>query len=275
MTTPRKFLGLSPSAFPSTCVGAARLLNREWHGMNTLRLVPQVETWPYSSDDNGRSYPAGTVGVRFTYTTQRGSDLVTFNDTGLVAVPSTLPAGYTYRWKRDHNMGPSFATSPARKGMCNPPLTYSGAYASNVYGWDNAASDFLTNIREGNVLTPYPWMPEQVGQTAVVASQGSNALNWSGAPLTGLRYFRIQDGGSYGSAAGGYWIRIRVSRNADGSLGSSGAFGSIATGGTYGDTIVYESVTSVPAPGITPIGTALDSGWQGQDEPTFGTRAYY
>lgn len=52
-----------------------------WQG---YALMPEVVDWPYAVDDAGVSYPAGTVGIRF----GPNSNLI-------MAVPDTLPVGYT------------------------------------------------------------------------------------------------------------------------------------------------------------------------------------
>lgn len=74
-------------------------------------IIPQVIEWPWSQDDAGCAFPSGLLGVRSVCAardTERAwatpGDPVEGEDRW-VAVPDTLPAGYTARTDRDHNKG--------------------------------------------------------------------------------------------------------------------------------------------------------------------------
>lgn len=273
MTDPREFLGLATTGAASGDTSVARRLLRRWHGMTDTRIVPQVEPWPYTTDANGQSYPSGLVGVRFTYTSQRGNDLVTFNDTSLVAVPDTLSADYLHRWESDHNIAP-LATNPHRVGQSSPqPSLSSGSVHSNVYGWAGSSSPFPVNLSEGNTFTEYTWMPENRGNSCITEVVMNRKIVWAAAPTAGMRYFRyatIQTNGVFLRQ----WVRLRISRFADGHQGSAGTFGTFGSGGEIGDTIVYELVGFRDYPG--PWSTYwLDSGWQAALESPLGERCFY
>ena len=82
------------------------------HGAEAGLVIPQVIEWPWAVDDAGCSFPAGIYGVRSvcdTRTQERNWLTVghaDYNKDRWIAVPSTLPGGYTARNARDHNKGP-------------------------------------------------------------------------------------------------------------------------------------------------------------------------
>jgi hypothetical protein len=75
-------------------------------------IVPQVIAWPFSTDDAGVSFPSGIVGVRSVSpgrATEKawatpGDPLENLDE--WIAVPDTLPVGYTARPSRDVSRGP-------------------------------------------------------------------------------------------------------------------------------------------------------------------------
>ncbi len=125
-------------------------------------------------------------------------------------------------------------------------------------------------------------MPENQADACIVNNLSSDSLRWTGAPITGMRYFRIIGSvypgitRSVPPATQKCWARLRISHNADGHEGPSGAFGSISSGGAIGDTIDYEIVHSCTnLISDLAANSAADSDWQGQIEAPFGTRAFY
>ena len=228
------------------------------------RIVPRVETWPFSVDQNGQSFPGGLVGVRFDYSPTPGSDPVTFNKQYLLAVPGTLPVGYTLRASRDCNRG-AFPSSDSTKGLAFPFRLFSGTVVPNVFGWSAAAGATPTRIRIGNALTDYTWMPETVADTCITSAVFSTGYLWTGAPIAGFRYWRFNSAITGATSGFRLWARERISVNADGSVGNSH---------TMGDTVLYERVASADFPAQLPV---WDTGYMDGSPyyPTLGTRRYY
>lgn len=271
MTTPARFLRLTSAKFPSGTRGSARMLNRSGHGAETTpsMVVPTVEPWPHTTDDNGQSFPGGLVGVRFRYSWLTGT--LADNDEFLVAVPATLPSGYTHRWKRDQNCGPAYASLANTRGQPTPQLTYTGSIHNEVYGWKDADGIRKVRLREGNNFYAYDMLPENLG-TSCINHQNGGVSNpyWTGAPLTGLRYYRylLMGNGSNVLAGWFYSWRARISRNADGSKGGVGE---------EGDTVLWEDSDDIAGPAtISALTTLTDTGFvdPGFQSPA-GTRAHY
>jgi hypothetical protein len=79
-------------------------------------IMPQCIEWPFTTDDDGLGWPAGTVGIRSVSPGRAAEEAwATPGDLteGLdewIAVPDTLPSGYTLRRGRDVNRGPAGPT---------------------------------------------------------------------------------------------------------------------------------------------------------------------
>lgn len=186
MTTPPKYFQLAtkdPFVFdsgsrPARALGRARQIK-----IALGHVIPTVETWPYATDSNGQSYPAGTVGVRIAWvpglddTTEVGA-VASFR--ALIPVPSELPAGYTARLARDHNYFPGsggsmFGQAWLTTGFSPLPPYHAGA---------------ACRIRLADGLHDYAAsLPESHGEDAYSAFFPSTA--WSDYPTAGFRYVQL------------------------------------------------------------------------------------
>ncbi len=223
-------------------------------GHATSGIVPQVIAWPHSADDNGDSYPAGLVGVRFRYRHERPTPS-TDADNELVAVPAELPAGYSHRWLRDHNQG-----TRGRSSAGSNSTDFSISTSSFMPGAVSAQSQYLVRVDDGlydvprlalPALSAGAWLPYNQGTKALTCPNpsGISDLTWPGTtgetsltsatgiwmstPCAGFRYFRwavhynaLED------------FRVRIYCNSDGSQ-------------TYPpDTIIDEQWFPTAGPGV-------------------------
>jgi hypothetical protein len=165
--------------------------------------MPSVVAWPFAVDSNGEAYPAGLVGVysNFVY----NESAATFNQR-LIAVPDTLPVGYTPRMERDHNRAPADSSkTPNRIGQSSPfEIVNYGAFSGNTgdHCWGEDAAVYTggsitpcPRIRTAQALTNYRFMPENLGDSAGVAigsKAGGSHTAFNGLfSSQGLRYLRI------------------------------------------------------------------------------------
>lgn len=176
----------------------ARLRVPSWHwvGQTTCRLAcsdgtqavatgafsryATCEPWPFSTDINGRSFPAGLVGVRVHSSFGLNSNNT---DQALFPVPSELPGGYTFRGARDHNKQPGADTGRGQAG------NYWGDGLAT--GIDGATKAF--HFRTDDRLCKYWWGPVTQGDGTIFGGY-SNGGTWpTGAGSSfgpGYRYVR-------------------------------------------------------------------------------------
>jgi hypothetical protein len=144
-------------------------------------IVPQVIAWPFSADDAGVAFPSGIVGIRSVAaarSTERawatpGDPLE--NQDQWIAVPDTLPGGYTARNSRDHDRGAPSATStkgtPYLKISTNGAgqnSTFSGNYTANGAGSGQVMdAAWLVN---GLAVAPSPASARPIAHRAAAAS---------------------------------------------------------------------------------------------------------
>ncbi len=81
-------------------------------------ILPEVISWPFSVDEAGVSFPSGLLGIKtvsYPYATEKawgtGGSGTTDQDLW-IAVPDTLPSGWSSRVSRDHNKGRVIIGSP-------------------------------------------------------------------------------------------------------------------------------------------------------------------
>lgn len=157
-------------------------------------IVPQCIAWPFSTDDDGVAWPAGTVGIRSVSPgrlTERAWATPGDPLEGLdqwIAVPDTLPGGYTLRRGRDANRGPTApgfgATTRgtpwltvAKNGSGEGP-TFASNYTLTANGFESFAG-WLTNGQTpgtlagfcpsyrpngGGGIVPVGWVPTNVSK---------------------------------------------------------------------------------------------------------------
>ncbi len=103
-------VSLSPSRTGNKALG----FGREHPGWLPGFIVPQVIEWPWSEDEAGVAFPAGLVGVRCRAEVRSLESLWAtsghdYEDQDRwIAVPDTLPSGYTARRTRDCNKGGTY-----------------------------------------------------------------------------------------------------------------------------------------------------------------------
>ncbi len=152
-------------------------------------IVPQVIPWPFTTDDDGVSFPAGTVGIRSVAqarTTERawataGDPLEDLDQ--WVPVPDTLPGSYTARDSRDHDRGHRTTGFSAKtrgtpyltiaKNGAGEHATFSGNYTLTANGYESLASWVVNGQTPGTLtgncptyrpsggggLVPLDWVP--------------------------------------------------------------------------------------------------------------------
>jgi hypothetical protein len=93
------------------------------YGSDGGAYIPEVIAWPYGSDDAGIAFPAGLLGIHMTPNVDDASSLI--------AVPDTLPGGYTMVNDMGLQCGGTFTDSvhpiPVR------PFTFRNGSFSSVY----------------------------------------------------------------------------------------------------------------------------------------------
>ncbi len=259
MTTTPRFLGMgstgqASAARASRYCRAGAMARFPLANVFSTAMVPAIVEWPFASDANGQAYPAGTVGWYCKYTSQT-ADPTTTNNNNLMAVPDTLPAGYTLRKLRDHNLG--LGATVGRKGSA--AYTHGTAQSSGGGFSHNSASPSVWFIRSEQVLTSYLWLPECAAQQCFAFPISSGGSTISGAlptqwfPISaGFRYLRLD---MLGTGAPTETYRISLVKNADNSNTQPG------------DTVV-DSWT-------TPGNVAWDTGYLGPYESTLGTKCFF
>lgn len=195
--------------FYAQVLAGAQLRNAVWragrtrhmNGQLSQAIVPVCTPWPFSSDANGVAYPAGTVGVRYRYSPFDPTPDAT-NNALLVAVPSALPAGYTFRPSRDHLSTPTVHpwNDNCQQWGFDSSLFTPGTIGSNRVDFSGKPTWFL---RTTSGLSPYNWFPENLGQSAygpITAPSTIGNLNaasgtpvgWFSEPIGGIRYLQLQ-----------------------------------------------------------------------------------
>jgi hypothetical protein len=191
------FLGARATSKLIASQGALHASRYHWVGQTICRIAcgdgtlgvstaafsryPTCEEWPFSTDINGRSFPAGTVGVRVYSSFGMNSNNT---NQALFPVPSELPMGYTFRGERDHNRQPGQDVSFGQAG------NYYGANATSPSPIDGASRAF--HFRTADQLNTYWWGPVAQGD----GTDGSVSAGgiWPSGPSTawspGYRYVR-------------------------------------------------------------------------------------
>lgn len=171
--------------------------------------IPTVVPWPHASDVNGIAYPAGLVGVRFGYQYQTPDPEATMN-AALVAVPDTLPVGYTARPIRDHLPQTHVGNSQKFGLGFNPyhPSTYPSDYPTTAPWY----------LRSDTGMSTYNWFPENKGNNAFYTDFPGTAGNipfvdlagatWMNSVSAGMRYFRFRENPYFGTV--GWKNRYRI-----------------------------------------------------------------
>jgi hypothetical protein len=278
MTTAPRFQAIAPSTSTASrgyqFSDGYRFARGNLAAQSAVYIVPQVEEWPYSVDLNGQSFPAGLVGVWFKYTHLDPTPTTT-NEKLLIAVPSVLPAGFTHRWLRDHNVGRQTlgGVAPAYNSCAfdlspnpsDPPLTLTPS------GGGSAPSDWM--IRTAEAMTPYTWLPENCGDYCYTGDftgggtpniQLGNPFSFGGLyPVqyfnglcAGMRYFRLMYEDGVGTTDN---LRIRLVCDSTGGISQPA------------DTTLDEWIWSGTGAPVT-----HDTGWVGPyNAPADGTKVYF
>ncbi len=147
--------------------------------------IGQVVSWPYATDSNGQTYPSGLLGVSIGAADLYNQGVTAFN-TGLIAVPDTLPAGWTPRAVQEHCRG--IGLGMLKGQMC--PFSYTGSTGGYYVGWetDGTTSPQAPRIAGESTLYPYIFWPENLGSAAFHFND-VNGWGPTGKSM-GLRYFR-------------------------------------------------------------------------------------
>jgi len=211
MTDPALYENLIAAPYTLGGQNTASVARR--HGRGNLStetknsILPIVETWTKATDANGVAFPGGLIGVR-TGASYTDSDAA--REAAQVAVPATLPAGYTPRNGQsvDWFAGPGNRT--ATHGQWAPLPSFPAP------AQDQATSTQYKILGETALYT-YTWLPENVGGGG---TSNSNNVNHSVLTRTaGYRYIRC----NYSPVGSGLTttrpkVRFRLGYMIDGTL---------------------------------------------------------
>lgn len=203
MTTPPDYTRLTEKNFSvntasdlGICLGRSRLLNEGQY------ILPTAVAWPYVNDANGQPYPAGLVAVRQMYHPSFAP--YTNSRADLIPVPSVLPAGYTHRWARAHNLFPGQASPQFGQAIFQPGF-------SPLPPTHTTGSSHRLRLANGR-MHDYYYTPECQGDDAYSAKISSSS--WGSVASAGLRYIQWK-----GVFAG---ITMQLRCNANGSSTGTG-----------------------------------------------------
>jgi hypothetical protein len=189
VTLTRRSVNLVAAGSTLQSANAASIARHQGRGYiaaeSKLSTIGNVVPWPHTTDSNGVAFPAGLLGVSWSdfYSTSE-----TLFNTGLIAVPDTLPSGYVARNIREHQRG---VGQSMQRGQF-APFTFDASGARDVgVGWvlSGTASPQAPRIRGSSALHPYHWFPENLATAAATYTDSTGS--GSTTKLTGIRYARV------------------------------------------------------------------------------------